>query len=32
MVAVMKDINNKEADPGKVRFNQINKILVLAIY
>jgi len=30
--AVMKGINNKEADPGRVRFNQINKILVMAIY
>ena len=30
--AVMKGINNKEADPGKVRFSQINKVLAVAIY
>ncbi len=30
--AVMKGINNKEADPGRVRFSQINKVLAVAIY
>ncbi|MDP3766325.1 MAG: hypothetical protein Q8R04_07475, partial [Nanoarchaeota archaeon] len=30
--AVMKGINNKDADPGRVRFNQINKVLAVAIY
>ena len=30
--ATMKGINNKEADPGKVRFSQINKVLAVAIY
>ena len=30
--AVMKGINNKETDPGRVRFNQINKVLAIVVY